>query len=246
VRKKSILMVVAVIVAVGAAAPASAQSQSDEWQFQIAPLYLWAVSIDGTMTLKGRFDQDFGVDFADAFDNLEATFPVHFEASKGRWGILADVNYLNLSGSQEINTPGGEAGVDVKNLILEGAAGYSFAESWWVIAGVRYLDFEAGIGFVLDIAPEIEVSESVTDFFAGLMWRPKLGERWTFGARFDVGAGGSNLVWNGSALLDYRLGKWAAIFAGYRHLDYDFESSDADVEVDMSLSGPVVAFRFFW
>ena len=213
-KAKTISLVLAMIVAGGAAVPASAQSQSDEWQFQIAPLYLWALSIDGTMTIRGRLDQDFGVDFADAFENLESTFPVHFEAAKGRWGILADVNYMNLAGSQEINTPGGEAGVDIKNLILEGAGGYSFAESWWVIAGVRYLKFESEIGFVLDIAPTIEVSESVTDFFAGLMWRPKLGDRWTFGGRFDIGTGGSDLVWNGSALIDYRLGKWAAIFAG--------------------------------
>ena len=105
-RMKSILLVVAMLVALTVAGPSDAQNQSDEWQFQIAPLYLWAMSIDGSMTIGNQFEQDFAVDFADAFDNLEAAFTVHFEASKGRWGLLADVNTMTLAGSQIIDTPG--------------------------------------------------------------------------------------------------------------------------------------------
>ena len=237
---------IVVLMLAGMSSVADAQSGSDEWQFSISPLYLWAVDIDGTMTVRDRFDQDFGVDFADAFDNLETAFTVHFEASKGRWGLMADAMYLNLAGSQDISTPGGTADIEVENLLLEGAAGYSFAESWYVIAGVRYLKFDSDIGFQLDIAPEIAVSESWTDLFAGLLWRPKLGERWTFAGRFDIGAGGSDLVWNASAILDFQIGKWAAILAGYRHLDYDYKNQNSGIEVDMSMSGPVVALRFFW
>ena len=243
---KKMCFAVAALMFFGMVPVADAQSGSDEWQFQIAPLYLWATSIDGTMTLKGRLDQDFAVDFADAFDNLETAFTVHFEAGKGRWGLMADAMYLNLAGSQDINTPGGQADLEVEELLLEGAAGYSFAENLWVIAGVRYFSLDSDIGFQLDIAPEIAVSESWTDLFAGLLWRPKLGERWTFSGRFDIGAGGSDLVLNALAVIDYRLGKWAAVFAGYRYLEYDYKNNNNGIEVDMSLSGPVAAFRFFW
>ena len=38
----------------------------------------------------------------------------------------------------------------------------------------------------------------------------------------------------------------AAILAGYRHLDYDYKNQDTGIKYDMSLSGPVAAFRFFW
>ena len=245
-RFRSKFVVLTILVAVGAAAPVGAQDQSDTWQFQLAPLYLWAVNIDGTMTVRDRFEQDFGVDFSDAFDNLETAFTVHFEASKGRWRLLADASYMNLAGSQDINTPGETADVGVENLILEGAAGYSFAENLWVIAGVRYFKLDTDIGFQLDIAPEIRVTDSWTDLFAGLLWRPKLGERWTFSGRFDIGAGGSDLVWNAAAVIDYRLGKWAAVFAGYRHLDYDYQNQNSGIKYDMSMSGPVAAFRFFW
>jgi hypothetical protein len=243
---KKLCFVVLALMLVGTASVADAQSGSDEWQFQIAPLYLWAVSIDGTMTVRDRFAQDFGVDFSDAFENLESAFTVHFEASKGRWGLLADASYLNLAGSRDISTPGGTADVEVENLILEGAGGYEFADTWWVIAGVRYFKLDSDIGFQLDIAPTIEVTESWTDLFAGVLWRPQLGKRWKFSGRLDIGAGGSDLVWNASAIIDYKLGKWAAILAGYRHLDYDYKNNDTGIKYDMSLSGPVMAFRFFW
>jgi hypothetical protein len=245
-RSRWKFFLLATVVAVAGAVPADAQSQSDEWQFQIAPFYLWAADINGTMTVRDRLDNDFEVDFKDAFSNLEIGFTVHFEARKDRWGLLADAFYLNVAGSQDIDTPGQTADVEVENLILEGAGGYEFADTWWVIAGVRYFKLDSDIGFQLQIAPDIEVAESWTDFFAGVMWRPQLGKRWTFSGRFDIGAGGSDLVWNASALVDYRLGKWAAIFAGYRHLDYDYENQNAGIKYDMSMSGPVVAFRFFW
>jgi len=243
---RNMSVAVVALMLLGTVSVVDAQSSSAEWQVQIAPLYLWAMSVDGTMDIRGRIEQDFTVDFSDAFDNLESAFTVHFEAGKGRWGLMADVTRLDIAGSQEIPTPGGVADIGLEMLILEGGGAYSFAESWWVIAGVRYLKIDSDIGFQLEIAPEIEVGESTTDLFAGLLWRPKLGKRWTFSGRFDVGAGGSDLVWNASAIIDVQIGKWAAILGGYRHLDYDYTNNTSGVGLDMSMSGPVVAFRFFW
>lgn len=245
-RLKSTIVVLAMMAAVATTVPAYAQRQSDEWQFQLAPLYLWAMSVDGTLTIRDRIEQDLSVDFSDAFDNLEAAFTVHFEAEKGRWGLIADVSRLDIAGSQEIQTPGGQADIGVENMIYEGAARYSFAENWWVIAGARYFKLDTDLGFQLDIAPEIRVTESWTDLFGGLLWRPKLGERWTFGGRFDVGAGGSDLVWNAEAIIDFQIGSWVAILGGYRHLDFDYTNNNNGIKYDMSMSGPVAAFRFFW
>ena len=243
-RSRSRFLLLAMLVAVAAAAPVSAQDQSDKWQFQIAPLYLWAVNVDGTMTVRDILDNDFSVDFNDAISNLETAFTVHFEARKGRWGLLADASYLKFSGTQDIDTPGQTAEIEVENLLLEGAAGYEFSDQWWVIAGVRYFELDPDITFA--IRPPIEPSESWTDFFAGVIWRPQLGKRWKFSGRFDIGAGGSDLVWNASALVDYRLGKWAAVFFGYRHLDYDYKNQNTGIKYDVSMSGPMAAFRFFW
>jgi len=228
-----------------AAVPARCQSgDGDAWQFQIAPLYLWAMNLDGTMQLGEGPEGSFQVDFNDAFDNLQTAFTVHFEASKGRWGLLSDASYLNLKGDQEIPTPGGAAEIRIKNLILEAAGGYRVANRFWVIAGLRYFKLDPTISF--NIAPGLDPSTSWTDAFAGIMWRPRLGERWTLATRFDIGAGGSDLVWNAVAIVDFQIGSWAAVFAGYRHMDYDYSSSSTILTYDVAMSGPVAAFRFFW
>jgi len=241
---KRLITCLACIALFGSAQIEAQESSSDEWQFQIAPLYLWAASIGGTMDLRGGPEGEIQVDFKDAFDNLQTAFTIHFEARKGHWGILADASYLNFSGSQEIGAPGENADIKVKNILLEAAGGYEFSNQWWVIVGVRHFKLDPRVTF--QVLPEIDPSESWTDLFAGLMWRPKLGNRWTFSGRLDVGAGGSDLVWNAAAVLDYRLGSWAAVFFGYRHMDYDYKNKNTGIAYDVSMSGPLAAFRFFW
>ena len=113
-----------------------------------------------------------------------------------------------------------------------------------MIAGVRHFKLDPQVTF--QILPDLDPTESWTDLFAGVMWRPKLGNRWTFSGRLDIGAGGSDLVWNAAGVLDYRLGSWAAIIFGYRHLDYDYKNQKTGITCDASMSGPLAAFRFFW
>ena len=241
---KRLMTGLAITVLILAASTGAQAQSSDEWQFQIAPLYLWAMGLDGTMQLGGGPSGDFEVEFKDAFDNLETAFSVHFEASKGRWGFLADVMYLNIKGEQPISTPGESAEVKIKNLLLEGAGGYQVADRFWIIAGLRYFDIDPTVSF--PIAPDIDPSTSWTDAFAGIMWRPKLGNRWTLGTRFDIGTGGSDFVWNAQAVVDFQIGSWAAVFAGYRYMDYDYSASENVLKYDVAMNGPVAAFRFFW
>jgi len=241
---KRLLFVLICIVIICTTQTEAQETGSDEWQFQIAPLYLWAMNLDGTMQLGGGPTGEFEVNFNDAFQNLETAFTVHFEASKGRWGLLADVMYLNLKGDQAIPGPGETAEIRIKNLILEGAGGYQVADRFWIIAGLRYFKIDPTVNF--QIASDIDESTSWTDAFAGIIWRPKLGNRWTMDARFDIGAGGSDFVWNASAVIDYRLARWAAVFAGYRYMDYDYSSSETILKYDVAMNGPVAAFRFFW
>lgn len=238
------LIPVVLCAAVLASVPVEAQdAASDEWQFHIAPLYLWAVSQDGTMAVRG-VESDFTLDFDDAFDNLEMVFTVHFEARKGRWAMLADVSYLELSGSQPLPVGQQSANVDLVNLILEGAGGYQFADAWWAIVGVRYFSLDPEITF--PVRPAIDENESWTDVFAGVMWRPSLGERWTFSGRFDIGAGDSDLVWNATALFDFKANSWLALFFGYRHMDYDYKDDSNGFAYDVSMTGPVAGLRFYW
>ena len=119
-RINVLTVMLAMFVMVAAATPAQAQDQSDEWQFQIAPLYLWAISLDGTMDIRGRIEQDFTVDFKDAFDNLEGAFTVHFEQS----GDIESRSLLDLHLSDEDVLEG----VDTLASLLDGE-GDGFGES---------------------------------------------------------------------------------------------------------------------
>jgi hypothetical protein len=237
------LLILTIGVLVLGATSVGAQG-SDDWEFHIAPLYLWAVDLGGTMTVKG-VEQPFEVKFADAFENLEATFTIHFEAWKGDWGLLADLSWLDLGGDLTLPGPlGATVRIDFEQILAELAVGYRFAPDFAVIVGARYASLDPTISLPLEIV--LDPSPSWTDAIAGVLWRPSLSERWTFVGRFDIGAGSSDLVWNAAGYVDYRLGRFVALFFGYRHLDYDYKDEGAEFAYDASQSGPFGAFRFFW
>ena len=48
------------------------------WDFNLAPLYLWAVSVDGDLTAMGK-NQQVKAGFSEIADSLEAIFTLHFE-----------------------------------------------------------------------------------------------------------------------------------------------------------------------
>lgn len=50
-------------------AAASCQEESN-WDFELAPFYLWAISIDGDMGIRGR-TSTVGVEFSNVWDNLQ-------------------------------------------------------------------------------------------------------------------------------------------------------------------------------
>ena len=237
------LLALSALLLLSVTTAAAQSSASDEWEFQIAPLYLWAVDLGGTMTVMEE-EVPFEVQFADAFENLEATFTVHFEAWKGDWGLFADVSWLDLGGEMPTPDPEVMIGIDFEQTLLEAGAAYEFAGDTSVIFGVRYTKLDPKITFPMDMV--IDESQSWTDAFVGLMWRPQMSDRWNFSGRFDIGAGGSDFVWNAAAIFDYRLGSHTALMFGYRHLDYDYEDSGAGFAYDASQGGPLVALRFFW
>jgi hypothetical protein len=75
-----ILCLVALLIA-GFCIPAAADESSTgskNWEFALAPLYIWGVNMDGEMTLKDR-TQSLQLDFDQIFDNLEVIFTFHFE-----------------------------------------------------------------------------------------------------------------------------------------------------------------------
>ena len=65
--------VAALVPALGVAA-ASARDAGDR-EIQLAPLYLWAIHPDGSITIRWR-DAPVEVSFGDTFDNLDSTLRI--------------------------------------------------------------------------------------------------------------------------------------------------------------------------
>ncbi len=92
-RKCVGLICMAVIVLYSATqALAARDRQSDEWQFTLAPIFLWGMNIDGTSAI-GPITAPLDIGFKDdVLENLGAVFTVHFEAKKRIWDCLQNIN----------------------------------------------------------------------------------------------------------------------------------------------------------
>ena len=69
--------------------PATAEEfVSDEWRFKATP-YLWGISVDGHVTVKGQ-KSDVDMSFGDILSDLNFGFFGQGEARKGRLGVIVD------------------------------------------------------------------------------------------------------------------------------------------------------------
>lgn len=234
----------AILLANMVAPVASAQ---EGWKHTLVPLYLWGAGIEGTSQV-GPITAPVSIAFADALDNLDTTLTVHYEANKGKWGVLADAFHLSLV--PESTLPGGAPiGIDLTNNIFELGGIYrpETLNGLEVLFGVRAMQFEMGAS--IGPAPKTTlVDQNWVDAFAGARKKFSLSENTGLMIRGDVGTGDSEFVWNAAVLLDYRFNKTISMLGGYRWLDYDYETGSGRdrFTYDVTYEGPAIALRFDW
>ena len=225
-------------------------SGKSDWEFALAPFYLWAVSLDGDVAI-GAQDSSVSLDFGDIFDNLEAVFIVHFETIyKKHFGISIDTNFINLGGS--LSTPVSEVTIDLEATVAEMLPYYRW------INGDHRLDFMAGILYSrvaqdvsFSAAPfKVDVTEDWVDPFVAIRWDWTFTEKWGLVLKGGVGGFGvsSDFVWEGSGLLTYQPWKYAQIIVGYRALGIEYETGAGPTRFiyDVTMSGPVLGINFKW
>ena len=79
---------------------AGEQAEEGNWDFNLAPLYLWMVDMEGDLGIGPADVTGVDVPFSDLFDNLESIFTVHFEAMhRSNWGFFLDYSGLDISAS---------------------------------------------------------------------------------------------------------------------------------------------------
>ncbi len=222
----------------------------DDWEFNLAPLYIWGMFMSGDMTAKGTKNIPVDVDFGDIVSNLSAVFTVHFEGvRKNQWGFLVDFSYVKLGGDQD--TRGPTIHVDFEDLMTEAAGYYRFSKGPHAVDalfGVRYTHLSPTIG--VGNLPRQTSTQDWVDPIIGARYHWSITDRWKFMIRGDIGGFGvgSDFTWNAITFIDYRLWKHVSILAGYRALYQNYKNGSGidEFKFDVTMHGPILALNFTW
>ncbi len=249
------------LVAITFAPPArGADPNTDGWEFKAAP-YIWAVSLDGDMTVKGN-TVAVDVNIIDIIKESDSIFALegYFEARKGRWGGFIDGTYADLSMGGNVGPL--SADVDFTYWLVDFAAFYQVGTwslggasdgsgqdlSLEVLAGGRYtaMDVELDISTPGPSTVVDKRQEWVDPIVGGRVFLD-LRDDLSLVFRGDIGGFGvgSDLSWNVAGLLFYDFdlyGRDASVIAGYRALYQDFEDGSGanKFAYDVTTQGPIL------
>ena len=247
------------------AGPASAQDQD---RFSITP-YIWLPTLEGDF--RYNFSQN-GEDFFpsinvgpnDYTDNLDGALMIAGEARFDRFSVFTDFIYLDLARDTSRLISIDDAGAippidigtqaDLSGSLWTLAAGYDFIndDAWRLQAfgGFRYMSVDSSATWQLSgplgLFPETGTVSRDTESWDGLVGvrgEARMGH-WFFPYYADIGAGDSDLTWQGIVGVGYRWG-WGDLRLDYRYLSYDQGDGDSLIE-ELTLDGPALGatFRF--
>lgn len=248
-RLTAICSPVALAVAV-LAGPAAAQTA--DWNFEVTP-YAWLPGMNTSLDTRfGTLNSNGST--SDVLSALDMAFMGTIDANRGRWSLIGDIIYTDLS--NEKDTPFGtlfsDVSVETKVAALTGYVGYRVAEGDQftidVLGGFRA--FEAKVSTSLgsgDLPGRGDsVEKSWVDPLVGVRGRYDFNDKWNVMAAFDAGGTDSNsdFTWQAVGTVGYTFNdRWSAR-GGWRYLEIKNVIDNRDVEIQ--LSGPAigVAYRF--
>jgi hypothetical protein len=243
-------MAVVIAVALCWSVPSPTEAQTDGWQWSVTP-YLWATAIDGELSAGERSAPVF-LSFADAADNLTGAVSFHAEASRGKWGVLTDLTFIRLSSSTDFTLAGRtiQGQVELDNVIFEIGGSYLLNQEArvGVIGGLRTYTLAPTLDFRgpnAGVTP-IDASPTSPNAFVGVIFRPRLNDKWTLIGRADIGAGDADFTWSAVVGLEVNVVSWGAIQFGYKGLGIDAAGDDIVSDYQMTHYGPIAGFRFHW
>jgi hypothetical protein len=236
-------------------------SNNGDWEFALAPLFLWGMGISGDATI-GDKTAPLDIEFGDIWSNLDAVFTLHFEARKDKWTIFSEIQYVKLKPDVTVSLGpvSADAKIEFENTIFELGGAYAFRETqntrWELLGGIRYTDQDVEVDATLTLLPPgngqnigIDGGDNWSHAIVGTRFFGTMSDEWTFIARTDVGYGGSdNKAFNAMAMFDYRFRNWGSVFFGYRYLKYDYDNdkSEDTYAFDAYQSGPLAGMVIHW
>ena len=222
---------------------------SDKWQFQFSP-YFWLASLHGTGGIGNRTVQ---VDesFSDIFHSLKFALMGVFEARKGRFVSLTDMEYVSIRDDKA--TPGpffSNVDAGFKTFIFDQEVGYRLYDdpakgaSVDVLGGIRVWHVSTDLDFGAGILPatQIQGSRNWVDGVVGLRGKMALSPKLFVTGKFDLGGGGSKFTWQFFGGGGYNVKPNIALIFGYRVLDVDYNKNN--FVYDMNQRGPIMGLGF--
>jgi opacity protein-like surface antigen len=246
------LAAVILLSAIVAPLPAAAEEDDDDWHFSITP-YIWGAHIQGEVAaVPGRPPVNVDIDFDTLTNQLEGALMLQGEVRKGRWGVLANIDYLAVSGTRgllvgDIIPLEGEAEVATLNGTITGF--YRVYDNGRLeldaLAGARYSSVDVELSANLGPASfSGEQSKEWWDPVIGMRGRYHIGGRAGLTLYGDYGGFGvsSDSVWQVYGGVTYQLTDWMTAAVGYRWYSVDYE--DGPFALDIEFAGPIVGARF--
>jgi hypothetical protein len=240
--------------------------KKEKWEFSFTP-YFNANSIDVDSTVAGQ-TVAIDIEFSDLIDDFDVWgVAAIFEAHKGKWSILAHVNYVDVEGDfKDAPLPIlQKLDVDLEQAIVDGALVYRLFEgplrkecylhtAFDVLAGARYtyLKQEITPTFNNGLSTKLGKSKDWVEPLVGAEMFVRLTKRVSWMAMgnisgFGVGSA-SDKTWDFTTGFDFRLFENASLKLAYRIYDIDYSNGSGSEEfgLDGKLEGPWLGMSFYF
>ena len=229
---------------------AQAQANQNAWRWSFTP-YIWMSDTTSKLSINDRSIAESTLEFGDVIDNLDVGFQGHLEGHRGHFGFFADLTYLAVSDGT--TQQGFQIDTEIDTGIYELAAIYNPAaaalEGFAVFGGVRYMTMDLKVDLQgegpLGLQHTVDQDSNLTDFMFGARYGARLSDHWELGLRGDYSTGDTDGTWNLIALIGYRFQTQSftgSALLGYRYMQMDYK--DDPVDVENTMSGPLLGFRF--
>lgn len=218
------------------------------WQVRAA-LYGWGTALDGEVTLRGNnVPVDSGFD--DILDNLDFAVMGAVEIGNGKWSLLADLFYAELSSSNSKGNLDFKSQLDqfIGNFVITCNMIDNPCTRFDVYAGARVNSLDADLDITrtgLRREGIFSGSESKTwvDPILGVRVQQELPNRFFMRGAGDIGGFGvsSDFTWQALAALGYHINDSASVLLGYRGIGTDYE--DGAFGYDVISHGLLLGFE---
>lgn len=244
--RRTLMALPLLIAAAPAATPAAAQSP-EGWTFAVSP-YVWLPGLSTSIeTRRGTVDVDTSA--SDAVSDLDFAFMGAAEARKGRWGLIADLIYSDISTTDD--TPLGlvwkDADVDTRLTAFTLYASYRVYDDEHahvdLLGGARFFSLSLDLSLSPGRAPGFDwsSSESWSNPVAGLRARYDFNDKWFATALGDMGGfAGDDSSWQLFGSVGYQFNPTWSVQGGWRYMDVEKDIEGRDVTI--ALNGPILGF----